>query len=324
MKKALVIRLGAFGDHLLVSPVFTRLKELGYHIVYNTNKRGMDLFKGDDRIDEFLPHKEDMPYDKLREHWDTLKKKIEPEHFINYTSSIENNVALHPTQPLYIYPKKERYEKCNRNYYEVSAEWSGLTGVKLKPILKFTKEEKEDASACIREGWYNVLWCLSGSGCNKVYPWTEYVMGSLIKKYPNIHFITVGDYKCKLLESDTLPKENFTELAGEINIRKSMCLTGLVDLVISPDTGILHASGMYNTPKIGLLGHTTKENITKHFKNDYSIEAECACAPCFYLIYNYDIQCPIENVTRSAWCMSVGIPPEKLFERVCKVKEIHG
>jgi ADP-heptose:LPS heptosyltransferase len=50
-----------------------------------------------------------------------------------------------------------------------------------------------------------------------------------------------------------------------------MALTKFVDLVISPDTGVLHASGCYDTPKIGLLGHTTIENITKYFKNDYSI-----------------------------------------------------
>ena len=42
-----------------------------------------------------------------------------------------------------------------------------------------------------------------------------------------------------------------------------MILTKLVDLVISPDTGVLHASGAFDTPKIGLLGHTTIENITK-------------------------------------------------------------
>jgi ADP-heptose:LPS heptosyltransferase len=99
-----------------------------------------------------------------------------------------------------------------------------------------------------------------------------------------------------------------------------MALTKEVDLVVSPDTGILHASGQFDTPKIGLLGHTTIENITKYFKNDHSIEAECACAPCFRLIYDWERQCPIEPVTYAAWCMSVGIPPEKVFERIMYVK----
>jgi len=116
----------------------------------------------------------------------------------------------------------------------------------------------------------------------------------------------------------------FIELAGEISMRESMLLTKYVDLVIAPDTGILHASGCYDTPKIGLLGHTTKENITKYFKNDYSIEATCACAPCFYLIYDHAVQCPIERVTSAAWCMAEGIKPEVLFNKIKEVLSVNN
>ena len=101
-----------------------------------------------------------------------------------------------------------------------------------------------------------------------------------------------------------------------------MTLTKYVNLVIAPDTGVLHASGCYETPKIGILGHTNITNITKHFINDFSIEAECACAPCFHLIYDHDVQCPVDVVTRAAWCMSAGIPPEKLYARFKKVYEL--
>lgn len=325
-KKALIIRLGAYGDMLIITPVLKRLKDLGYYIILNTGKRGIELLGKDKRVDKIIPHDENYPLDKLEGYWESLKKKHKPDLFLNFTSSIENNLALHPTQPLYSKPKYLRMAKCNKNYYEETIRLSGLDKCNAIPSLKFTEEEEDFAKGTMREGKFNIVWCLSGSGKNKVYPWTEFVMGSLFNEYKDVHVITVGDTRCKILENinSQLPPEHFTELAGETTMRKAMCLTKYADLVVSPDTGILHSSGCWKTPKIGLLGHTTKKNITKTFENDFSLEADCGCAPCFYLIYEHNIQCPIEVVTHAAWCMSVGIPPEKLLGQIRLVKEIYG
>jgi ADP-heptose:LPS heptosyltransferase len=325
MKKVLVVRLGAYGDMIIISPVLTRLKELGYYVILNTNQRGIDLYENDKRIDEIIPHDESIPVDKVQDHWDEQKKEIAHDLYINFTSSIENNLALHPTQPLYTKPKQTRMLRCNRNYYEETAKLSGLEGVGFIPSVVFSEEEENYAKSIIRPGSFNIVWGLSGSGTNKVYPWAEFVMGSLIKEYPNIHIITLGDEKCKILENinKQLPEKNFTELAGEIPIRKAFALTKFANLVIAPDTGLLHSAGCWETPKIGLLGHTSIENITKHFKNDYSIEANCSCAPCFFLIYDYRIQCPIDPITRASWCMS-SIEPERVFEQVKRVMVKHG
>ena len=281
MKKALVVRLGAFGDMVIISPVLTKLKELGYYVMLNTNQRGIDLYGEDKRVDEIIKHDEEIPVDKVQEHWEKQEKEIAHDLYLNFTSSIENSLALHPTQSLYTKPKQARMERCNRNYYEATAEWSGLEGVALLPSIEFTDEEEEFAKSVMRKDSFNIVWGLSGSGSNKVYPWVEFVMGSLIKEYPNIHIITVGDERCKILENinKQLPEKNFTELAGEIPIRKSFALTKHASLVVSPDTGLLHSAGCWKTPKIGLLGHTSIENITKHFLNDYSIEADCSCSP---------------------------------------------
>jgi ADP-heptose:LPS heptosyltransferase len=317
MSKVLVIRYGAFGDCIGITPAIKRLKELGHYIVLNTSERGEEVFRHCPHIDELIIHDKDIHIDDLNEHWEKLKEQVKPDIFINFSESIECNCALHPINPEYIYPKPERYARGNRNYYDVTEEWAKLEGCQKIPELFFTEEEETQAKSYLKKGKFNILWVLSGSGKQKVYPWTEYVMGQIFKDYKDVHIITVGDYKCKLLE--TLQGDNVTNIAGEVSMRVSMALTKFVDLVISPDTGVLHASGCYDTPKIGLLGHTTIENITKYFKNDYSIEANCACAPCFRLIYDYEIQCPIDVVTKAAWCMAVGIPPEVLYERIKNV-----
>lgn len=317
--KALVVRLGATGDMIIITPVIKRLKELGYYVILNTGKRGKEVFENNPNVDEFIMHDESMHIDSLTEHWKKLKDEIKPDLFINFTESLEGNVALHPMYPNYIYSKAERFAIANKNYYDVSADWAKLDGCQKLPELYFTEDEMNTARSFIKPDKFNILWQLSGSGAQKVYPWADYVMGEILKNDEDVHIITTGDEKCQLLES--LIDKDITNLSGRNGIRITMALTSLVDLVIAPDTGILHAAGCYDTPKIGLLGHTTIENITKYFKNDYSLEADCACAPCMRLIYDHTIQCPVEFVTHAAWCMAEGIKPERLYERYRTVRE---
>lgn len=321
MKKALVIRLGAYGDMIIITPVLKRLKEMGYFVVLNTNQRGKEVMQNNPNIDQFIMHKDpDDPAD-LHLVWEKLKEEVRPDKFINFSESIECNVAMHPFNPEYVYSKRERKERCDKNYYDVTEAWAGLEGCQKTPEMYFSQEELDKANSHIDKTKYNILWVLSGSGQQKVYPWAEYVMGELLLKHQDIRIITVGDMKCELLE--TIQDKDIVHLAGKITMRESCALTKVVDLVVGPDTGVLHASGCFETPKIGLLGHTNKNNITKYFKNDYSLEAAVACAPCFRLIYDHNIQCPVDVVTKAAWCMSMGIPPEKLYEQIEMVKNLN-
>ena len=318
MKKCLVVRFGALGDNLIITPALKRLKQLGYYVIVNTTQRGMKIFANNPNIDEFIADIDNKRTpDELVKHWHEQEKRIAPDRYINFSESIECGVALHPICPMYIYPKKERYDRCNRNYYDVTEEWAKLEGCQKLPEMYFTKEEEAKVKSIIKPDKFNILWCLSGSGRQKVYPWADYVIGEVLKNHKDVNFITVGDERCQLLE--TLENDRVQNLSGNIEIRLAMLLTRYVDLVVSPDTGILHASGMFETPKIGLLGHTTVTNITKHFINDYSIEADCSCAPCFHLIYDSKIQCPISPITGATWCMAEGIKPERVYDRIKEV-----
>ena len=327
MKRALIIRLGAYGDMIIISPVIQKLKDLGYYIILNTGKRGLEVFKHDTRVDEYIEHDESVSIKDVGEHWEKLKGEVRHDIFINFSESIECNVALHPRSPLYIYPKNSevKQNQCNRNYYDVTKDWANVdygAGYEKRPSLMFTEEEEKSITKYLKKDMFNIIWCLSGSGKNKAYPWTDYVIGETLKTYPNTHFITVGDEKCQILEdlNNEFPKENITQLSGKISIRESMLLTKYVDLVISPDTAVLHASGCYDTPKIGLLGHTTINNITKYFENDFSIESETECAPRFRLIYDWELQCPLDPVSHAALCMH-NIKPSILFNKIKEVIE---
>jgi ADP-heptose:LPS heptosyltransferase len=330
MKTALLSRFGAYGDSLILSCVIDGFHKQGWDVVLYTGRRGMDIFKHDHRISKVLQHDESInEVDKLLETVQEMKKKVPHDYFCDFSGSIEHNVCAHPTQPEYVYPKYEREKLFNRNYYEATIKWSEEKGEGEKPDFSkfepvpsfiFTAEEEAKVKGWLHPARKNVLWALSGSGCNKVYPWTEYVMEAILKDN-DVQFITVGDNKCKILGNfnEFIDKDKITDLCGEISMRESLLLTKFVDLVVSPDTGVLHAAGCWDTPKIGLLGHTTRVNITKHFKSDYSLESDSPCAPCFFLIYDHSIQCPLDYVSHASWCMSIGMDGERVANRILEV-----
>jgi ADP-heptose:LPS heptosyltransferase len=329
MKKALVIRCGAFGDMIIVSPVFRALKELGYKTYVYTGDRGLTVLRNNPYIDEFIKYeKESEDNPNIQGDWDNVKNKIKPDWFRNFSESIEVNLALHPRSPIYIYPKNERRARCNKNYYDETEKWAGIClqrKGKILPDLHFTEGELTDAKKHLDDKKFNIVWCLSGSGANKAYPWADYVMGEILKSNADVRFITTGDEKCQLIE--TMSDKNILNLSGRIDFRATMALTRVCQLVVSPDTGVLHAAGSCSVPKIGILGHTTIENITKHFINDYSLDVDSSqaqCGPCFRLIYNHKIQCPVDNLSGAAWCMSHGQPQDRLKQQITRVISEQG
>jgi ADP-heptose:LPS heptosyltransferase len=321
--RILIWRTGAFGDCIVTTPLVRHLAQQGNEIYYVAGDRGEEVLKNNPHITKILKHDDTVKNELLGEHIEWLKKKNRCDRVIDLNESIECALSQHPRSPNYKLPKKDRIARFNRNFYEYCFEHAGeiWDGVDLKPELFFDEKELEEAGKYIKKGNYNLLVGLSGSGNNKAYPWMMDLCNSIQKDYPTVHIITVGDLKCQILE-DSIDNSNITKLSGNIPMRHSMALTGLVDCVISPDTGLLHAAGCYSVPKIGLIGHNTLECITKHFTNDHSLEADptlAPCAPCLFMIYDMKQQCPLSPTTGSSVCMSEGLPLQKAYDRFQEV-----
>lgn len=323
--KILVFRCGAFGDMLVTVPLIRHLHNQGHQIVYVTTDRGNQVLKNNPYVTKIVQNDETVKNELLGEHMQWLMRKHHCERLIDLNESIECAISQHPRSPNYKWPKKERLARFNRNFYEYCFEhakepWDDK--VDFKPELFFDKKEMEQARGYLKPG-FNLLVGLSGSGNNKAWPYTMDLCNNIGATHPDVHIITVGDMKCKILEDIETPDlKNVTYLSGEIPMRISMALTSMVQLVISPDTGLLHASGCYDTPKIGLLGHTTKEHISKHFSQDYSIEADerlAPCSPCSFMVYNPKLQCPLDAKFNTSICMSDGIQLQTVYDRFLEV-----
>lgn len=345
--RILIFRSGAYGDVLITTPVVRYLKSQGHDIIYVTSKRGMEVLKNNPHIERLIQHKEDVPVDKLAENIEGLRKKFNCEKVIDFSESIEVALSQHPRSPNYKLSKPERLARFNRNFYEYAFEHAGfpnaimepyigtgISGLKVprdtsqnfyRPELFFDKRElydvrdggRHEAVDYVDEFKFNILMGMSGSGSNKAWPWSEPLAHMICENYPDVHIITVGDEKCRLIEPEL--EGRITNLSGRIPMRMSMELTGLVDLVIAPDTGIIHAAGCYDTPKILIVGHNTEECISKHFTNCYTVEADpklSPCAPCLYLIYDKNMQCPtVDECGGAVHCMARGIPLETVYNK---------
>ena len=322
--KILIWRTGAFGDVLITTPLIRHLNSQGHQIFIVCGERGEQVLRNNPHVFKILPHDQTIKNELLGDHMEYLKRKHHLDRIIDLNESIECALSQHPRSANYKLPKKERIAKFNRNFYEYCFEhagerWGDLTS--FKPELFFEKSELDDVRKHLKSDCFNVLIGLSGSGTNKAYPWIMDLCNNIMKSHKDIHIITVGDTKCQIFE-DGIDDGNITKLSGNISMRQSMALTSMVNLVIAPDTGIIHASGCYDTPKICLLGHNTKECITKYFTNDYSIESDptlAPCSPCLLMIYDMKQQCPLNPITNSSICMADGIPLQNVYDKFLRI-----
>lgn len=318
-KEVLVIRYGALGDSLWVTPVLSKLKKDGYYVVVNCTKYGARVLKANPNIDEFIIQETGtaVPYSEKGQYWDEITKGFEK--VINLTQSIEGSLVKCEGSEEYDWPHEKRHAECNVNFQDRTMEMAGYPDAKgCLPEMYFTEIEEALAEtfAAHHRDKFTILWGLAGSAFHKVYPWAEYVAGEMSVKYKkDIEIITVGDQSCKIIEWQN-PKT--INKSGVWTVRQSFIMTKNVDLVIGPDTGLMNAASCYDTPKIVLMGSNSVENLTKYWKNTQAIYAEdCDCSPCHRLVYTNS--CPKGNVQGVGTKCMENIKPEQVFDAVSRV-----
>jgi ADP-heptose:LPS heptosyltransferase len=287
----------------------------------NGNQRVGEVYKNCPWIDSFIPYIDDtFNFEQFPIFWAALKKETGCDKYINFTQSLEVNLAVHPETKEYYTKKWYRKKRCNKNYYEETAKWAKVTVTDFKPQVFLHELDESRALQILNPKKFNLVWCVNGSGPSKLYPWTPSIIDEVFRAIPEINIITIGD--AKSIEMEKLIDDRCIKLSGKIPFMTSVALTKYADLTISVDTGILHAAGCFNKPKIAILGHTSRENITKHFTNCYTFEAKVPCSPCFSMIYDKETQkCPIDEVTGAVACMGGGVDPNEIYKKIIEIYE---
>ncbi len=287
-KKALVIRYGAMGDNIIVTPVLRLLKELGYHVTVNTVPETKFVFNNNPNVDDFLMQEKGVIPD-LEDYHKYLMTKYD--RFVNLCYSIERTMLRDSgTKEFYGEPITD-----DRNYYDRTLELAGFTEKGLNGEIYFSEQEKVmlDYFRKKNSKTFNILWCPKGSGIHKICTHSDDIIDYLLDTYPDVKIFMVGGG-----DVDTIDAWKRDRLENRINIwtqRTSMIMTSVMDLVVAPETGVLNAAGCFDTPKIGLLTHSSHNNLTKYFKNCIPIQSKAKCSPCHKLLHDYFQVCPKDD-----------------------------
>lgn len=312
-KTAAIVRYGAIGDALQTSSLFPALKEQGYHVtLYCQAGPGYEVLKHDPNVDQFIIQgKDQIPPQFLQEFWDHTKKKYD--RWINLCESIEGTLLAIPGRPNHEWPNEARAKFMDRNYLEWTHE---LAQVPPPYRVKFfsTTEEKQWARRTIERWGRAIMWSLSGSSGHKVWPHLDEVLERILVLYPDVHVVLVGDEFCRVLESgwdkhdngvwrDAHPRIHCK--SGKWTIRESMAFAEVATLIVGTETGVLNGASAMDTPKIITLSHSSKEMLTKHWKNALVLEQPqgvgCNKSPCRQLHYTWDY-CPKHEESGTALC----------------------
>ncbi len=318
-KKCLVIRYGATGDMIYMTPILKLLKQDGYvvHLVCTPRLAALENNPNIDKL--FIQERDVIPSTQLGEYHKIISKGYDK--VINLCESIERTLLFDTSVPDKFYaPHEQRDKMANVNYYDRTLEIGGYGHIKgLTGELYLSDTEKAMIKILQKrhEGFFKIMFQVRGSSEHKIYPYISDIVDELVAEHEDIRVFIVGGKETMAID---WIHPNIRNTIGIWNERQSLIMTSAVDLVVSPETGVLNAAGCFDTPKIGLLTHSSKENLTKYFRNDYSIQSEAECSPCHRLVHKIsDCKCGIEF--GMPICMERGIPQEKVKAQIVKLYE---
>ncbi len=289
-------RLGGIGDVLMTTPLLKAIKELIPHcnLVYAT-----DLIYSQGALGDIIKHVHYV--DELISFADSLKE--------TYDYSIDiTTTGLDRERPGTIPP----------NRIDMFAEAAGVNIINDPlPIYEITPKERKKAKEEIKEKFLNqkpkgkqVLIAIQARSNDARRTWSlDYVeqLCDLLTKDPNITILlfdwghSVGKWKQKTRIFPILDLE-LPKVAG---------LVEQCDLVVCPDSSMLHLAGALQKKIVTIFGPIPPESRINHYANASAVSLKLACSPCFY-----NPRCK-NSIGDKLQCLN-GITPEMVVSAVQK------
>ena len=294
-----VFRSGSIGDSLIASSAVAQLAQQGnvevlcdapYGCLWENNPH---VAKLTEVPADTIPQKMDDWHAWFRSHAKLYDR------FYNLSHSCEALVALQPIQSWFDWPVSRRRQFCNHNYLGVAHDICEVPHV-FDPGPRFypTDEEVADAKRVkgkVGERMIGIV--LSGSRFDKIWPFMPTFVAKLLRevKIPVVLFggpthdvelsnrvhSAVKSLNGTVKDLHTCITRDDKEVTVEWSMRRNLAQIQECDLVITPDTGLAWGVAVSAMPKIVLLSHASKHNITDHWRNTVSLHANQARVPCW-------------------------------------------
>jgi len=337
MKRAYLVRYGAYGDHCHMSNVIKALDEDGYHITFEYNYKGAQIHTHNPRVDI---HKVFEPSERLKDKksirdWNKRLKSYYDQYafYVNFAGSLESTLIEPEDSSKYFWPLKMRRAKNTKIcYYDQSMIWAGLTDKKYMGWtgeVYFTREEHNHVRKQLEpyRDKYVILWAMRGTMWQKaVCHIAKDICNEWLYRHPDSVIITTGDDFCQKWEwvsdhgvtisPDKGLGDGTTSLihkSGRMPFRQALNIARYANLVVTPETGLGIGAGVFGTPKIMLMTAASLKNIVGNDKNDFSLQSTAWCSPCARAIYNTD-SCPLNPETNLPIC--VDFSKDRVLDRM--------
>ncbi len=328
-KRACIVRYGALGDQVTITPLIRLLAEDGYAVTVSTQVNASGVIEHNPFVSNILRQERDIvPNPELGEYWAEWKGCYD--RYINLSESVEGSLLrVEGRMDFYTPAAWRRAHAEGVNYYDRTMEVAGYPqAVGLRPELYFTDKEERKVAKFLEpvKDRFVVDWVLRGSSHHKMYPLVQPLLKHWLEARPDTVACLSGGSDAAGLAFD---HPQVVNLVGKWPVRQSMLLTKYANLVVGPETGLMNAAGCWDQPKILLLSHSAADNISKHWANCTNVTPDpelAPCHPCYQMHYTKE-SCPLaeladektdQTVIVAPKC-TIGIPPERILEPMTTV-----
>lgn len=279
-KRLAVFRMGGFGDQLMAASCLPWLKSQGWHISFWCSRRHSRAVCHDPNIDTFIPV--DMAQLSEVQLAELILAAVrEYDAVLNLSDTCEGAVLQVPERASYYWPVETRRAVFGQlSYLNLIALLAGCRQDQLMERFYPTDAEMAWARKQRACGGQHLLVSCSGSGVHKWYPHLSQVLSHALRVMPDLHIWTVGEAS---MFKPFARHERLYQVQSEWTLRQSMTFATQADIVMGPETGLLHAAGHLPNAKVLLLSHSSAANIGNDWINCQTVSPDpikAWCHPC--------------------------------------------
>ena len=293
-KSVAIVRLGAYGDALWISPVVAKLKRDGYHVTIYTQRQGETVLRHDPNIDRIICQADNIFGADMSAALDQsmywLHEERKYDRFINLVGVCERELLPHADDFRFYFSHEQRQLLMNVNYMENVFRWCGLDYEPGKDVVQFysTSDEFKWAAQIVTamNGPFVVI-NPSGSSLPKWWPHAQDCMDLLHAN--GVKSVIAGDLRGHKYK----PPTGSLVLGSDADIRQVFTLAKFADAVIGVESAVVNSVAHENCAKVVLLSHSSGENLTRDWFNTLSLSPKgLACYPC-HRIHSTAAHCSI-------------------------------
>jgi ADP-heptose:LPS heptosyltransferase len=210
-------------------------------------------------------------------HIDELRDSIEEDPYLDDVDVyVEDKIC----------PMVVRTDAKTRHAITILEEWAGFEIIDKSYYYKVTKKEQEWAKEFVGKFKSKKVVGIVLKASSFIRTWSILEIKRLIKLllFNDIHIILFDNNPINFNGN------NITNMCGGYNIREVASVIQQLDLLLTPDSGLLHFGGHFKIPTISIWGGTDPSTRIKYYTSVKAIlgAKRYNCWPCFL----HTVQCP--------------------------------